>query len=334
MESSQKNQLIEGYAQEQKSNNKVKEMMLSVIGHDLRSLFNVLMGNAASLLKNIQQQHIASLEKEAAQLNSSSKNAYLMMDGLMQWVSLQKGKNKEELVNIDINNLVQTTIKPLQPILEASAVKLRLEVDSVSIRSDFNLLQIVLRNLLTNAIKHSSVDGVISIQTKILNPQQLVLMVSDNGAGIDSALLEDLFLPKERLKTAAQGHGLGLQLVKEICDSLELPIKAYNKEPMGAVFELVLPIEDGQATKTLENGSLEPLDLQQELSKQDFLFLQPYIQKLLSLEVFEATPIQRLLDEMNENSPSIAVKNWMAKLSNAVYHGDSDSYLAILKKTV
>lgn len=331
----QKNKIIALYTNQLESNNAVKEMMLSVIGHDLRSLFNVLMGNSGNLLKIIQQKRLTALEKDSTQLNTASKKAYMMMDGLMQWVTLQKEKTAPDLKKIRLIDVINTTVEPLQPILWTSTVELSIKVDDVFVRADFNLLQVVLRNLLTNAIRYSPVNDTILIQSKIQDNQNITLIISDNGSGIEEDLLNKLFVQQKNLNVAIQGSGLGLKIVKELCDILKIQIKAYNKDSGGAVFELILPIEGHVLANPDTMQALEDQIIEADvLSHHDLDFLIPFAEELKKLEIFEGTEIQLILDKMNQDAPTPTVKKWIYDFTNTVYHSDSELYNKMLEKVL
>jgi signal transduction histidine kinase len=318
----QKNKLIAQTAKDLALSNAVKERVLLVIGHDLRSIFNVVMGSSQQLQQQLKDDaHRLALPAE--QLHQSAKKAYMLMDSLMQWGTLQRGNISEHIAVADLSAIVTKTIAPLQPILDINSVSISVEVANLKVVTDANLLQIILRNLLTNAIKYSPTKGQINIRAAA-QADKILLYVEDDGGGIEDTILSQLFAHKDNVSIAQKGSGLGLEIVKDLCDKLNIVFQVSNKPTGGAVFMLVLPASTRQAIGQEQQDS--EIAQQKMLSHKDKVFLKPYAQHLQQLEVFEASSIQQILSEVSAKNNTVAIADWLQSLRLALLHNDEAQY--------
>jgi Signal transduction histidine kinase len=139
---------------------------------------------------------------------------------------------------------------------------LSLEVQSVpaDIVTDEQLLERVIRNLLGNAVRYTS-SGMILLRSKISRKNTLIITVSDTGCGISSEEREKLFQAYYRGAggfKAKEGFGLGLSVVKKICELLSIDIKVISKVGKGSIFRLELPL---RAQTSKESSPAKPQTL-------------------------------------------------------------------------
>ena len=317
-----KNKLIAQTAKDLALSNAVKERVLLVIGHDLRSIFNVVMGSSQQLQQQLKDDaHRLALPAE--QLHQSAKKAYMLMDSLMQWGTLQRGNISEHIAVADLSAIVAKTIAPLQPILDINSVGVRVDVENLKVVTDANLLQIILRNLLTNAIKYSPTNGLINIRAAA-QADKILLYVEDDGGGIEDKILSQLFELKNNVSIAQKGSGLGLEIVKDLCDKLNIVLQVSNKPTGGAVFSLVLPTPTSYASNqsNYDTSQAQP----EQLTDADKAFLSAYARLLQSHEVFEASSIQQILSEVSAKNNNVAVSAWLQSLRYALLHNDEAQY--------
>ncbi|BDS14620.1 ATP-binding protein [Aureispira anguillae] len=330
------NKEIERYAKKLENSNKVKEIILAVIGHDLRTPFNVISTNVSLILRNLNDKRAVALNKSIAQVDLAARKAYVMMDGLMQWVTLNKEEvslKKKKRIVLDV--LVNKVLNELDALIEVGGLVVKKEVDFIQLNTGANLLQIVLRNLLTNAIKNTPFSGEICIRT-LLNKEGCLLQVEDSGLGIPEEQLEHLFASIDVIHVAQKGSGLGLKIVKELCDELSIEIRAFNREGGGAVFELQIPDRDicrsEMVAHNVDNNT--PSITQQKLTTNEKQFLKPYITQLLAHEVFEGTAIRAIVETIKQQSRKTTVMTWVTELEQVVFLNDEHTYKEFLKESV
>lgn len=331
-----KNKLIETYAEKIEKRDKTKEMMLSVIGHDLRSPFSIILGNASQLIKATQNN--LNMASQIQQLYRSSKQAYVMMDGLLQWVALHKEEDPQvKNLMFSLQTSIATVIQDLDSSLMANQVKIHTHLpQNIELFSDALFFQIILRNILTNAVKHSNIDSIIKIIGK-KEEERFILSIEDTGEGFEKEDLEYFRTDVSMLEVASQGHGLGLSIVQQLCQLLDIEIKAKNKKiGQGAIVELLIPIQKVTFSNVNKsNNNLEEIRTTSiYLDENEKLALQPFVQLLCQYEVFEGTAIHKIIHDIEQNkiATTIAMIDWLTRFKKVVKNNDDDAYQLILKE--
>lgn len=301
---------------ELRASNAVKDRILGVVGHDLRGVFGVLMGGAQALAKDLPSGLSA---QRAQQLHQGTKQAYAMVEELLQWAALQRERLETNLEEVNLEELIKDTLAPMQFVLAGAGVGLDWALDGAIVRTDAGLLRVVLRNLLMNAIKESPSGATIRIFTRA-EGAHIQLSIEDEGMGIPDALLNDLFSERSGLQIAQRGGGMGLEIVKTLCDKLGVSISAHNLERGGAVFTILLPNIDQQIIQN------QPKTSPEIANTHSLAHLQGYAEQLGAYEVFELSDIQAILDQISAKFHDNATKKWLARTQNALLNNDAEQY--------
>jgi signal transduction histidine kinase len=222
-----------------------KDRFLSILGHDLRSPFNALLGLSDLLKDNIHNYRIDEIENIATQINKSAQISYNLLDDILTWVRTQSGKipfNPQKLIFKDICKNIYDILKP-----NADAKNIRINYfipDDINVYADIDMLKSVLRNLVSNAIKFTNIDGRIDINAEV-NSGKVVITVSDNGIGINPDNLAKLFDISKVLTTTGTaeetGTGLGLLLCKEFVERHGGNIWVESQYGKGSEFKFTIP---------------------------------------------------------------------------------------------
>lgn len=233
--------LTEQKARELHVANETKNKLLSILAHDLKSPLSSI----RNYLEILSEFDINENEKHVirASLLTETKNTQLLLSNLLSW---SKAQMEGVVVNLCEVNLKQTLIPALsthQTMAAEKCIQLEDEInDSIYVLADSDMLQLVVRNLVNNAIKFTASGGRISLTSKISNDRCLI-NIADNGSGIPYDLQGDLFSLKARSTFGTQnekGAGLGLALCKEFTDLQKGEIW-FNSEPgVGTTFYLSL----------------------------------------------------------------------------------------------
>ena len=183
-----------------------------------------------------------------------------MLKGLLSYARPPKPKP----VSLDVNQLIETTIKSAGYSLKTPKVKDREEVRKIEfvrelspdlprIFADPGQLQQVFLNLILNAVDaiyslaDQEADGFITIQTRLVSDRMVQISISDNGKGIDSNLLEEMFKPF--FTTKSKGTGLGLAICKRLVEQHNGGSISVENNPngKGVTFHLTFPADEGRA---------------------------------------------------------------------------------------
>lgn len=200
--------------------NSTKSHILSVVSHDLMNPLNNLKGALELLNSNILK--IEDLKKMKESFTSQINHNIGLMEDVLSWssIELKKEQSSDSIKQSNIEPVVETVFKQLkQPALD-KRIKLINEIQEETIALiDPDALVIILRNLVSNAIKFSHQRGVVEVNSEV-NNGHVKIGVIDNGIGIPNDLREKIFVPEHsvtRIGTDEEkGKGVGLLIVKDL----------------------------------------------------------------------------------------------------------------------
>jgi signal transduction histidine kinase len=222
--------------------NQVKDKFFSIISHDLRSPINALAGMLDLLDKGAVK--VEELPNHVKELKTRFHHTRTLLNNLLDWTLLQMDKLNLQATRIDLHKLVEENIQLLEPI-QGKEIEIINAVPNPAIGfADSNTINLVIRNLMTNAIKFTNEGGKVVVAAKE-NGQEWLVSVQDNGVGIKPDVLKILFdktAPYTTRGTANEkGTGLGLILCKEFVEKNGGRIWVESEENKGSTFWFTLP---------------------------------------------------------------------------------------------
>jgi two-component system sensor histidine kinase/response regulator len=222
-----------------------KDLFIQILGHDLKSPFNNILGISELLTKNIRNYDIDKIENFVNGINISARNAHNLLDDLLQWATAQQGSIVFKPQNLGLNDVCTDVLKTLKPSADGKNITIYdSSLDHLNVYADADMLKTVLRNLVSNAIKFTNDNGSIKINAEH-NLENVTISVSDNGIGIEKEDLSKLFNISEVLTTKGTtgetGTGLGLLLCKEFVEKHGGIIWVESEVGKGSEFSFTLP---------------------------------------------------------------------------------------------
>jgi len=230
-----------------KISNETKDKFFSIISHDLKSPFNSLLGFTDLLLQNYDTFDDAERKHIIESLNTSSKNTYQLLENLLTWSRSQTGRIEFSPQEIEVKTLIYEIILLSQPAAENKSIVLSDHTEAdLSVYADKSMLQSVLRNLISNAIKFTGNKGSVSVSAKKSKQDRFIeISISDTGVGIPEDIIDDLFrIDKNRSRPGTEkekGTGLGLILCKEFVEKQGGQIWIESEVGKGSQFIFTLP---------------------------------------------------------------------------------------------
>ena len=215
-------QLIKQKNEELQRLNAAKDKFFSIIAHDLRSPFNGILGFSNILVDQIQEKNFESIEEYALLVQKSAQRAFSLLLNLLEWSRSQTGMVKFSPQYVEIGIMIRDVVNLFVDIAHQKRVELSIELPSKVIAfGDKDMLNTILRNLVSNAIKFSHPGGTVIISA-VVQPTELTISVCDTGVGISKARIDKLFQIDQSKSTIGtqneQGTGLGLILCKEFVE--------------------------------------------------------------------------------------------------------------------
>ncbi len=229
--------------------NATKDKLFSVIAHDLKNPFVVLLGFSELLLKNIENGSKENLMQFAQNIHKSSEQTYNLLINLLEWARLQRGQIKPNMERLQIKRLVDEVTLLMEQQFQRKELKLIKNIDFQNdVISDREIILFLLRNLLTNAIKFSHTKSEVGITVKQHN-HDLLFVISDQGVGISSKVQGTLFDIRENSSTRGtqgeRGTGLGLVMCRDFVKLIGGEIWVESEENKGSRFMFSLPLNGG-----------------------------------------------------------------------------------------
>ena len=225
--------------------NASKDKFFSIIAHDLRNPFNYISGITDMLLIDLRKNGPGHLEESVRKIQGSSRQAHELLENLLQWARSQTGTMPFKPEPVEVSSLIGETIELLGD--QATRKNIRIEADKsnkIKASLDPNMIRTVLRNLLTNAIKFTYPGGKIWINLEATG-SHCIIMIKDNGTGIEIEKLETLFHIGSRHTTRGTlmepGTGLGLILCKELAERHGGHIEVLSEPGKGSEFRVIIP---------------------------------------------------------------------------------------------
>ncbi len=202
--------------------NEAKDRFFSILGHDLKSPFNSLMGLSEMLTLHADGMDMDQIVSYSQIIHQNTRRLFMLVENLLQWSRTQSGKTRFNPERLDLNMLAGNVVNLLRLNAQEKDIVISLKMEPELIAwGDADLLGSVIRNLLSNSIKFSSVGSVVQIIGKHLNDFNEIV-VSDTGVGMSREQLSSLFLLENPRSTPGtlneSGTGLGLLLCKEFVE--------------------------------------------------------------------------------------------------------------------
>lgn len=233
--------------------NHTKDTLFSIIAHDLRSPFTSLLGVSKLLKNNYDYQTDSDRKKLINTVHHAVSSVHSLLENLLLWSKSQQESLQYTPQKLQLSATVLEHFDLISDAAEKKNVQLVLNNNhDVSFYADAEMLNIIIRNLLSNAVRYSPVGGVVEVGYSIDNGV-LKIFVKDEGMGIDDP--EKLFqvtMGSQSLRD--HNHGLGLILCKDFVARHGGSIAATNNEQKGACFSFTLPFSD----PSIQKKSLSP----------------------------------------------------------------------------
>ncbi|MFC1591629.1 sensor histidine kinase [Thermodesulfobacteriota bacterium] len=197
-----------------------RNRFFSIISHDLRSPVIAIAGLSQLIIKRFDEENHSTLKDWLVRLNKSANALSHLADSLLAWAKTQIGRFQCEWENIEINTIVDENLSLFCEGSRRKGIRLYAETEDEMIAyADYDMINAVVRNLVSNAIKFTDKNGEVKITAK-KTKGGIEVSVSDTGMGFDADTLRSIFedSPKNSLNgtEGEKGAGLGLLLCKEL----------------------------------------------------------------------------------------------------------------------
>ncbi|MEO1652088.1 MAG: ATP-binding protein [Bacteroidota bacterium] len=314
-----------------------KDLMISAINHDLRNPLNPI--------KNYSSPHYPDPDKPAllALIHRKSKRMFSMIEDIMDVYRAERLQLKRQ--NYAPHQAVAEAIREVRDMMDQQDIPEIINAIPPQWQAyfDYESIERVLENLLTNAIKYTEAEGSISFHTALINQEgealnienidqasYLELAITDTGQGISESQLKTIFQPfvnpNARSLGSAKSVGIGLTFCKTVVEAHGSQLLIESQEGKGSTFSFRLPLAQSQLlvpceAKPQQEISLNPVERE---------LLQPILDQLKGLEVEDTSEVENLLAAIDDTTP--AIDTWKEALQEALDDLDEVAYTNLLRQ--
>ena len=228
--------------------NKAKSVFLASASHDLRQPLNAMQMYIAALQSKVKDKEILRIIED---INSVSISTARLLNALLDVSELEVGAIKPRHEIFSVNNILISIFQSFLPLAKDKELDFRIVPSSLYVRSDPALLERILGNFMSNAIRYTNKGSVLIGCRK--RGDKVAIEVWDTGCGISddqmSLIYEDFYQVENKERDRGKGLGLGLALAKRLADSLEHTIDSKSSLGSGSCFSVSVDLAENKADK-------------------------------------------------------------------------------------
>lgn len=226
-----------------------KDKLFSIVAHDIKNPFHAIMGFSKMLESNLD---VWDNEKKLQILKliiTSSKNLLQLLDNLLHWSRAQRGKLDYYPDSIVLKDVIDSVTRLMKESAESKNIGITTNLPNrnMVVFADTIMLETIIRNLVSNAIKFTNTGGHIEITAESYD-HFVTIKVIDDGIGMDEDSVKGLFKLDTNISSQGteneRGTGLGLLLVKEFVTVHNGKVGVKSKTGEGSTFFFTLPSTD------------------------------------------------------------------------------------------
>ncbi len=246
----------EEFIKELKGMNELKDQLFSMISHDLRSPFNSLLGFSEVLISDLDSLTQRDVKEYLKVINDSAKTLFSMTNNLLEYSRYQLGKFDFTPCFINVNDIIKSTVEHFDDRIKRKDILIKKDIpDGLAIYADENMMNVILNNVISNAVKYSRVSGTINISASKISEEDdesILISVKDEGIGITKENKKRI-TKREMFTTLGtskeMGTGLGILLVQDFISECNGLLKILSEENKGTEVLLMLPAKTNQIVR-------------------------------------------------------------------------------------
>jgi signal transduction histidine kinase len=237
---------IEHSREELRALNQKKDLIFSILSHDLRSPLTTLKGFLGILIDNSDFLSKDDIKKHAVNIRNSVTNSLDLIDNTLFWSLSQMGNIQYSPSAFQLKPVVEKVIGLYQLTAEKKMIRVSLKCEeNIQVHADENMIYVTLRNIVSNAIKFTREGKAVSINCS-LNHIYARIEIKDEGIGMSGDYLNKILSMEQPMikkgTSNEKGTGLGLLLCKNFLEMNKGKLQITSEENIGTTFIVYLPV--------------------------------------------------------------------------------------------
>ena len=238
----QANDIIEASRRQLRELDAEKTRLMSIIGHDLRNAFTSIIGYASLLEMRVEQLERRQIASEVARLHRVVREAHRTMENLLAYSAIQRESARPDLRELELVPLVERILGSLEERADKKGIALELPTENYRLVADAYMLEVVIRNLVENAIKFSHAGGRVCIEGLDEGDRRRIC-ISDTGVGMSEEQIQSMMgglrLDPTIGTAEERGSGFGLALCSQLVQKMGGQLTVRSELGRGSIFEMV-----------------------------------------------------------------------------------------------
>ncbi len=235
-----------------KESNQAKDNFFSIIAHDLRSPFNVILGMLELLTKEYSEYSDEERQMMLSRLKNASTRTIDLLENLLTWARSQRGLLPYTPEKFDMQEIIHENVLLFESAAQSKDLLMKQHGETnLMVLADRNMINTIVRNLISNAIKFTFAGGSVTIKVIRDEDRQVIVSVKDTGFGMTPEAMNNLFKIEKRIVTRGtnneMGTGLGLILSKDFIGKNNGKLWVESTEGEGSCFYFSLPVYKPQS---------------------------------------------------------------------------------------
>jgi len=227
--------------------NRLKSAFLANMSHEIRTPLTSILGFAEAIGEQVPDEDEGMVPRFARLIEKSGRRLMDTLTGVLNLSKLEAGEISFDLEPIDLEVEAVEMVQQFRPQAEESEIDLQEDLNEVRALASEEGVRIVLRNLVSNAIKYTEEGGSVTVRTE-RREGVACIEVEDTGIGMDPGAVENLFdafaQASEGWDREYEGSGLGLTLVEKTVERMNGSIEVETEKGEGSWFTVRLPRTD------------------------------------------------------------------------------------------
>lgn len=230
--------------------NATKDKFFSIIAHDLKNPFNILIGLSDIVITDPEVRHSEEFEQIIDGIFQTAKSGYNLLENLLEWARSQTGELEYKPGMFVMNEIIDLNTNLFKETAKVKDIEICvLNPSNYNVFADYNMVNFIVRNLMNNAIKFSFPNSKIEISQEEKD-DTYIFTIQDYGIGMNKETKEKLFKIESTNPIAGtaneKGTGLGLIICKEFIEKNGGNIWVESEPEKGSSFKFCLPEKQGK----------------------------------------------------------------------------------------
>lgn len=244
-EKKQAEMVLKHSEQQLKDMNATKDTLISILSHDLRSPFTSIIGLTDIVLDNMAAYSRAEVKEHLQGIRSRGTATLTLLDDILSWIKVQSGKMSFHPDIVNFSAACESVVRSFHPLALTKEILINCSaVSDLEAYTDERMLQTIMRNLISNAIKFTPEKGTIRIAA-VSDSRSVLVSVSDSGVGIEPDKITRLWNITSHHTTRGtageEGSGYGLVLCRELVEKQGGRIWVESEVGKGTTFYFTIP---------------------------------------------------------------------------------------------